>query len=100
MASSSCPRATKKPVGATQSALRRARLKLARRCSRESTGPPPRNIHRYEGYSHDVTEAKLAGFQERFVHVAGARLRYFAAGTGAPTVLLLHGLGGAASNWV
>src|SRR3954470_5006701 len=82
------------------SALRRARLKLGRRCSRESTGPPPKNVHHYEGYSHLVTGAKLPGFQECFAEAPGARLRYFAAGAGDSPVLLLHGLGGAAANWV
>jgi pimeloyl-ACP methyl ester carboxylesterase len=46
-----------------------------------------------------VTEAKLAGFEERFAAVRGAAIRYFVAGAGEP-VVLLHGLGGAASNWV
>jgi len=46
-----------------------------------------------------VTEAKLRGFDERFAEVRGATLRYFVAGAGEP-VVLLHGLGGAASNWV
>jgi pimeloyl-ACP methyl ester carboxylesterase len=46
-----------------------------------------------------VTEANLPGFQERWADVAGTRLRYFVAGSGEP-LILLHGLGGAASNWV
>lgn len=37
--------------------------------------------------------------QERFLVAAGARLRYLAGGAGDP-VVLVHGLGGAASNWV
>src|SRR6188508_222877 len=41
----------------------------------------------------------LPGFSARSCDVRGARLRVFEAGEG-PTVLLLHGLGGAASNWV
>src|SRR5207253_1575717 len=81
-------------------ALRRARLELARRCARESTGPPPKNVHRCEGYSHFVTDAKLPGFQERLAESRGGRLRYFVAGAGEPPVLLVHGLGGAAANWV
>jgi pimeloyl-ACP methyl ester carboxylesterase len=40
----------------------------------------------------------LPGFVERFVDVRGARLRVFEAGSGT-TIALLHGLGGAASNW-
>lgn len=40
----------------------------------------------------------LAGFEERLSDVRGVRLRYFVAGSGPP-LLLLHGLGGAASNW-
>jgi pimeloyl-ACP methyl ester carboxylesterase len=47
-----------------------------------------------------VTGAKLPGFQERFAQARGARLRYFVAGDGEPPVVLLHGLGGAAANWV
>jgi len=45
-----------------------------------------------------VTDAKLPGFEERFAEVRSVRLRYFVAGEGAPLVLV-HGLGGAASNW-
>ena len=47
-----------------------------------------------------MTDAKalLSGFEERFVHVKGVRLRYFVAGAGDP-LLLVHGLGGAATNW-
>src|SRR5215831_2266173 len=41
----------------------------------------------------------LPGFTGRDVEVAAVRLRVFEAGAG-PAVLLLHGLGGAASNWV
>src|SRR3954471_6841221 len=40
----------------------------------------------------------LPGFNVRYFDVKGVRLRVFEAGAG-PTVLLLHGLGGAASNW-
>jgi pimeloyl-ACP methyl ester carboxylesterase len=45
-----------------------------------------------------VTDAKLPGFEERFADVRGVRMRYFVAGEGAP-LILVHGLGGAASNW-
>jgi pimeloyl-ACP methyl ester carboxylesterase len=45
-----------------------------------------------------VTDAKLPGFEERFAEVRGVRMRYFVAGEGAP-LILVHGLGGAASNW-
>lgn len=41
----------------------------------------------------------LPGFEERFADVKGVRLRYFVGGAGPPLVLV-HGLGGAASNWV
>ena len=41
----------------------------------------------------------LPGFTARYCDVKGARLRVFEAGEG-PAVVLLHGLGGAASNWV
>jgi pimeloyl-ACP methyl ester carboxylesterase len=40
----------------------------------------------------------LPGFAERHADVRGTRIRWFEAGSG-PTVALLHGLGGAASNW-
>jgi pimeloyl-ACP methyl ester carboxylesterase len=48
-----------------------------------------------------VTDAKaeLPGFEERFAEVRGTRLRYLAAGKGEP-LLLVHGLGGAAANWL
>jgi pimeloyl-ACP methyl ester carboxylesterase len=48
-----------------------------------------------------VTDAKveLPGFEERFAEVRGTRLRYLAAGEGEP-LLLVHGLGGAAANWL
>jgi pimeloyl-ACP methyl ester carboxylesterase len=45
-----------------------------------------------------VTDAKLAGLEERFADVKGVRMRYFVGGQGPPLVLV-HGLGGAASNW-
>src|SRR5580765_4358317 len=41
----------------------------------------------------------LTGFSARYCDVKGARLRVFEAGEG-PAVVLLHGLGGAASNWL
>ena len=48
-----------------------------------------------------MTEAKveLSGFEERFAEVRGCRLRYLVCGEGEPLVLV-HGLGGAASNWL
>jgi pimeloyl-ACP methyl ester carboxylesterase len=42
-----------------------------------------------------VTDAKLA---ERWLDVKGGRIRYFVAGAGPPLVLV-HGLGGSATNW-
>src|SRR5438128_5630509 len=45
-----------------------------------------------------MTDAKLAGLEERFVQVKGVRMRYFIGGSGPP-LLLVHGLGGAAANW-
>lgn len=42
---------------------------------------------------------ELPGFEERFAVSKGVRMRYLVAGSG-PSVLLVHGLGGAASNWV
>jgi pimeloyl-ACP methyl ester carboxylesterase len=41
----------------------------------------------------------LPGFEERFAEIKGVRMRYLVAGPGSP-VVLLHGLGGAASNWI
>jgi pimeloyl-ACP methyl ester carboxylesterase len=48
-----------------------------------------------------VTDAKseLDGFEERFLEARGCRLRYLVAGSGEP-VMLVHGLGGAAANWL
>ena len=48
-----------------------------------------------------MTDAKveLPGFEERTAEVRGTRLRYLAAGEGEP-LLLVHGLGGAAANWL
>jgi pimeloyl-ACP methyl ester carboxylesterase len=48
-----------------------------------------------------VTDAKaeLPGFEDRFLEARGSRLRYLVAGEGDPLVLV-HGLGGAASNWL
>ena len=49
-----------------------------------------------------MTDAKsIPGFEERFAVVKGCRLRYFVGGPerGAP-VVLVHGLGGCAANWV
>jgi pimeloyl-ACP methyl ester carboxylesterase len=40
----------------------------------------------------------IEGFEERWLDAQGVRLRYFVAGAGRP-LLLVHGLGGAASNW-
>ncbi len=49
-----------------------------------------------------MTDAKaIPGFDERFVETKGSRLRYFVGGRadGEP-VVLVHGLGGCAANWV
>ncbi len=46
-----------------------------------------------------MTDAKLPGLQERFADVKGVRMRYFVGGEGPPLVLV-HGLGGSAWNWV
>ena len=45
-----------------------------------------------------MTDAKLPGLEERSVEVKAVRMRYFVGGEGPP-LLLVHGLGGAASNW-
>jgi len=44
-------------------------------------------------------EALLAGFEPRFAEARGVQMRYFVAGEGEP-VVLVHGLTGAAANWV
>ena len=47
----------------------------------------------------EAKTTRLQGFEERYAEVKGVRLRYEIGGSG-PQLLLLHGLGGAASNWV
>jgi pimeloyl-ACP methyl ester carboxylesterase len=44
-------------------------------------------------------KAEVPGFEERFADVRGCRLRYLVAGDGE-TLVLVHGLGGAAANWL
>src|SRR5688500_11332383 len=44
-------------------------------------------------------DAKPSPFEERFVEAKAARMRYFVQGEGHPLVLV-HGLAGAATNWV
>ena len=44
-------------------------------------------------------KTEIPGFEERFSEVRGCRLRYLVAGEGEP-LLLVHGLGGAAANWL
>ena len=47
-----------------------------------------------------MTDAKpIPGLEERRVDVGGTSLRYFVGGSG-PSLVLVHGLAGAASNWV
>jgi pimeloyl-ACP methyl ester carboxylesterase len=48
-----------------------------------------------------VTDAKqeLPGLEERFAETRGSRVRYLVGGEGEPLVLV-HGLGGAAANWL
>ena len=50
-----------------------------------------------------MTDAKgfLAGFEERYADVKAVRMRYYVGGPSGvdPPLVLLHGLGGAASNW-
>src|SRR5512140_2060491 len=47
----------------------------------------------------EAKSSHVQGFEERHARVKGVRLRYVVGGAGDP-VVLLHGLGGAASNWV
>src|SRR5436190_23536667 len=44
-------------------------------------------------------KSELDGFEERFLEARGCRLRYLVGGSG-DTVMLVHGLGGAAANWL
>jgi pimeloyl-ACP methyl ester carboxylesterase len=46
-----------------------------------------------------VVARDLPGFEERFADVKGVRMRYLVAGAG-PAIVLVHGLGGAAANWI
>jgi pimeloyl-ACP methyl ester carboxylesterase len=46
----------------------------------------------------DATRTFLPGLDERWADLRGVRLRWFEGGHG-PAVVLLHGFGGAASNW-
>jgi pimeloyl-ACP methyl ester carboxylesterase len=54
-----------------------------------------------EEYAQMVTDAKprIPGFESRELTHGGTRLRYFVGGSGPP-LALVHGLGGAASNWL
>jgi pimeloyl-ACP methyl ester carboxylesterase len=45
-----------------------------------------------------MTYAKLTGLEEKMAEIKSVRMRYFVGGAGPP-LLLVHGLGGAASNW-
>ncbi len=47
----------------------------------------------------DAKDVLLPGFEVRSATLRGVRLRYFVGGQGSP-VVLVHGLGGGASNWV
>ena len=47
----------------------------------------------------DAKHPELPGFEERFLDARGCRLRYLAAGDGE-AAMLVHGLGGAAANWL
>jgi pimeloyl-ACP methyl ester carboxylesterase len=42
---------------------------------------------------------EIAGFERRLLTAGGVSVRYFTGGSGEP-LLLLHGLGGSAANWV
>jgi pimeloyl-ACP methyl ester carboxylesterase len=46
-----------------------------------------------------VVARDLPGFEERFAEIKGVRMRYLVAGSG-PAIVLVHGLGGAAANWI
>src|SRR5476649_1417932 len=74
---------------------------------RASVGPSFRSIHHEGEYAPMLTESKPfapchedepAGFEERELRHHGAVVRYLVGGAGPP-LALVHGLGGAASNW-
>jgi hypothetical protein len=44
------------------------------------------------------TATSTAGVQDKYATVFGAKIHYLEAGSG-PVVILVHGLGGDASNW-
>ena len=46
-----------------------------------------------------LAKAEVPGLEERFADVRGCRVRYLLGGEGEPLVLV-HGLGGAAANWL
>src|SRR6266540_1431673 len=45
-----------------------------------------------------MTDAKVPDLEERFAEIKGVRMRYFVGGAGR-SLVLVHGLGGAGSNW-
>jgi pimeloyl-ACP methyl ester carboxylesterase len=59
----------------------------------------PKHSSRQE-YALEVTDGKqdLGGFEDRELTVSGSRVRYLTGGSGPPLVLV-HGLGGMATNW-
>jgi pimeloyl-ACP methyl ester carboxylesterase len=86
---------TKKPAGDIRTGSRR-RTGWAAGELNGALNPLPA---RFEGYGFSMGRATLLrGFTPHFAEIRGVRLRWFEAGEGEP-VLLVHGLGGAASNW-
>ena len=91
----------KKPAGAVE-ALRRAGSPLARCVRGIHRARGPKLFMTIKGYVARMTSATtrspaaLLGLEERTAETLG--LRYYAGGSGTP-VVLVHGLGGAATNW-
>lgn len=62
----------------------------------DASAKPPRPLT--VGIASNAS-VELPGLEERFVELRGCRLRYLVGGEGEPLVLV-HGLGGAAVNWL
>jgi pimeloyl-ACP methyl ester carboxylesterase len=65
----------------------------------KQNGPAGEAAASSRGRRREQRLSELPGFEERFLEARGSRLRYLVAGEGKP-LLLVHGLGGAAANWV
>ena len=82
-------------------ALRRACLYPRLSIRRASLGPSHRRIHRAKEYALVVTDAKpgLPGFRAAGAHASRGRGSATSRAAPGRPLVLVHGLGGAASNW-